>query len=282
MANCKVFISKRKIDEIHQDCVKRTLSLMHLEEIIMPTDKILVDLNLLLDEDYKLGNISDPRTCEGIIDFLINNLNITPKNLIVGDGGYPSETAGAIIRLKLPEMAEKYGFKVIDLNSDGQIKNVKPKSPLSLKKVNIAKTAMEVDVIISVPSLKTHSMAITTLSIKNLMGTIQPKGHMHSDLHKKLADLYSIFHPRVKLAIIDGFIGSDGMEEGGTPIVMDLLIAGTDPVAVDTVGSTVIGYSIEQCKYLQFCNNKSLGECDLSKIEIIGKSIDSVKRKFRR
>lgn len=277
-----VILLKRKKEETYQETIKRALSQLELSASIKPSDRVLVDLNLLLDEDYELGNITDPRTCEGIVAYLINELGVNPQNIYVGDGGYPAETPGAIKRLKLPEMAEKYGFNVIDLNKDEQIRNIKPKNPLSLSKVNISKTAMDVDVIISVPSLKTHSMAITTLSIKNLMGCITPKGGMHSNIHKKLADLLSIFRPRFKLSVIDGFIGSDGYEEGGSPIKMDLVIAGTDPVAVDTVGSAVMGYGVDECQYLKYCCDKGLGECDLTKIQVVGESFDSVKKKFNR
>lgn len=277
-----VILLKRNKEETYQEAVKRALSQLELKDFIKSSDRVLIDLNLLLNEDYMRGNITDPRTCEGVVTYLITELGVLPQNIFVGDGGYPMETSGAIKRLKLPEMAEKYGFNVIDLNKDQQIKDIKPQNPLSLKKVNICKTAMDVEVIISVPSLKTHSMAVTTLSIKNLMGCITPKGGMHSSLHKRLADLFSIFHPRVKLAIIDGFIGSDGYEEGGSPIEMDLVIAGTDPVAVDTVGSAIIGYGIDECRYLKYCDEKGLGECDLTKIKIIGESIDSVKQKFDR
>ncbi|MHA1870253.1 MAG: DUF362 domain-containing protein, partial [Promethearchaeota archaeon] len=170
----------------------------------------------------------------------------------------------------------------IDLNKDEKVENVIPENALALKKINIAKTAMDADVIISVPSLKTHSMAITTMSIKNLMGTILPKGIMHSQIHKKLADLLTIFKNKRKLAVVDGFIGSDGIEEGGSPIKMDLVIIGEDFVAVDTVGSTIIGYTPDDCKYLKYAKQKGLGECDIQKIKIVGEPVSAVYRKFER
>ncbi|MHA1338580.1 MAG: DUF362 domain-containing protein [Promethearchaeota archaeon] len=105
---------------------------------------------------------------------------------------------------------------------------------------------------------------------------------MHSNLHKKLADLLSAFYPKTKLAVIDGFIGSEGSEEAGQPVEMGVIVAGTDFVAVDTVGSKIIGYSINECKYLKYCAQKGLGVCDLNKIKIIGDPISSVYKKFRR
>ena len=61
---------------------------------------------------------------------------------------------------------------------------------------------------------------------------------------------------------------------------MDLIIAGRDPVAVDRVGSKIIGYSVDKVKYLKFGEQKGLGTANLDEIEIIGKSIEEVYHKF--
>jgi len=111
---------------------------------------------------------------------------------------------------------------------------------------------MDASCIISVPSLKTHNLARTTLSMKNMMGTIMPKSIMHSSIHKKITDLVSVLRPKMKFQIIDAIIGSDGWELGGKPIQMDLIIAGEDPVAVDRVGSAIMGYGVDKVKYLKY------------------------------
>lgn len=63
---------------------------------------------------------------------------------------------------------------------------------------------------------------------------------------------------------------------------MNLIIASTDPVAVDAVGAAVMGVSPLEVKHLLLSEKKGLGTCDLEKIEIVGESIERVKRKFRR
>ena len=63
----------------------------------------------------------------------------------------------------------------------------------------------------------------------------------------------------MKFQIIDGIIGSRGSELGGKPVKMDLIIAGKDPVAVDRVGSEIIGYSIDKVEYLKYCEKKGIG-----------------------
>ena len=168
----------------------------------------------------------------------------------------------------------------MNLNNDEIINNIEIVEPLALKTVNIAKTTIDASCIISVPSLKTHNMARTTLSMKNMMGTIMPKSIMHSNIHKKIADLVSVLRSKMKFQIIDGVIGSSGWEMGGKPIQMDLIIAGEDPVAVDRVGSAIMGYGIDEVKYLKYGEQKQLGTANLDEIEIVGKSIEEVYHKF--
>ena len=128
--------------------------------------------------------------------------------------------------------------------------------------------------------LKTHSMAKTTLSMKNMMGIIFPKSIMHSKIHEKIADLVSVLRSKMKFQIIDGIIGSNGSELGGKPIQMDLIIAGEDPVAVDTVGSVVMRFNPDKIGYLSYAEKKGLGTADLNDIEIIGSKIEEVAAKF--
>lgn len=69
-------------------------------------------------------------------------------------------------------------------------------------------------------------------------------------------------------------------ELGGSPVQMDLIMAGEDPVGVDTVGSAIIGYTPKEARYLKYGEQKGLGIADLSNIEIIGAPIEEVYHKF--
>ena len=275
----KVYIIKRRPEESNQQVVLRTLRMVPLKDIINQTEeKILINPNWVNSDHSNTGNVTSTDTIEGIILYLIDENKIDPDKLIVADGGsFGTDRCmevNDVFRLK------EYGVKVYNLNDDPIIKNIKISNPDVLKTVDIVKTALDVSCIISVPSLKTHSMAKTTLSMKNMMGLIYPKGIMHSKLHRKIADLVSIFREKMKFQVIDGIIGSNGSELGGKPVNMDLIIAGEDPVAVDRVGSDIMGKEPDVVKYLGFAEKKGLGTAHLDEIEIIGEPIDVVKRNF--
>ena len=273
----KVFIINKKTDESDQELVFRTLTLASMKTIINSTEKkILIKPNWVCDDKANTGNVTSTDTVEGIVKYLLTESNITPERIIVADGGQTSSTQRAI-ELNNVSMLEKYGILIADLNQDDRINNVKINNPLALNTVNVAKIVQDVSCIISVPSLKTHSMAGSTLCMKNMMGALLPKGIMHSKIHKKIVDLTSLFRSKMKFQVIDGIIGSDGFEIGGSPIKMDLIIAGEDPVAVDSVGSAIIGRSPN---YLKIAEKKGLGIANLNNIEIIGSPIEEVFRKF--
>jgi uncharacterized protein (DUF362 family) len=114
-----------------------------------------------------------------------------------------------------------------------------------------------------------------------MMGAITPKGSMHTGhLSKNIADLASIVRPSV--TVIDGIIAGEGHETSGNPVKMGLVIAGIDPVSVDSVGAAVMGVSPETVNHLRYAENKGLGTRDLNQIEVVGQKIDDVMKKFRR
>lgn len=276
----KVYVIRKDSIETVQDVVLRTLRQIPLKTIVTPSEtKILINPNWVNTDHFNTGNVTSTDVLEGIIMYLINEAEINPKKITVADGGTFGNSE-KFFKLNDTFRLEKYGITLMNLNNDDLVNEVEITNPLSLRTVNIVKTAMEASCIISVPSLKTHSMAYTTLSMKNMMGTIMPKSIMHSNLHKKIADLVTVLRSKMKFQIIDGIIGSNGSELGGKPIQMDLLIAGEDPVAVDTVGSAIMGFGLDRVKYLKFGEKKGLGIADLDQIEIVGSEISDVYHKF--
>jgi len=85
---------------------------------------------------------------------------------------------------------------------------------------------------------------------------------------------------RPHLGVVDGFVAMH--REGprhGTPIRLGTVIAGTDPVAVDAVAATVMGFDPRQIGYLQYAQEAGLGVADIEAISIVGDPIATVRRK---
>ena len=247
-----------------------------VDGVLSESKPILIKPNYINSEHPSTGITTDCRVIEGIVKFL-RGRNI--EKIIIGEGSGWADTFQAFKVAGVDAVAERWDLELIDLNKDEFIE-VNPPNPLALKKVKIAKTALE-STIISVPKLKPHRIATVTLSLKNMMGALASKGSMHrGNLSKNIADLASILTPSI--SVVDGIIAGEGHETSGDPIEMNLVIAGTDPVAVDSTGAVVMDIAPADVKHLRFAEKKGLGTCNLGEITILGEPMERVKRKFRR
>jgi len=241
----------------------------------VPADRpVLIKPNYINARHPSTGITTDSRVIEGVVKFLKMH---GVEDIIIGEGSGFADTFEAFKVAGVDAVAERWNVKLVDLNRD-EFVEIEPKNPLALRKVKIAKTALE-STIVSVPKLKPHRLARVTLSLKNMMGAVTPKGSIHNPLSEKIVDLVSIIKPSV--AVIDGIIAGEGHETSGNPVVMNIVIAGTDPVAVDAVGSAVMGIPPNTVKHLRLAEKRGLGTCNLDRIEVVGEPIEKVRRKFR-
>lgn len=258
-----------------QDMAVEALEMVDGQEALSEEKPFLIKPNYLNASHPSTGITTDSRVIDGVARFLKQH---GAKEIVVGEGSGFADTFEAFRIAGVDAVAKRWNIKLVDLNKDDFIQ-VSPPKPFSLKRVKIAKTALE-STIVSVPKLKLHRIAGVSLSLKNMMGGMTPKGSMHSNFNSNIADLASIIKPSI--AVIDGIIGGEGHESSGNPVQMNLVIAGLDPVAVDTVGAAVMGIPPRDVKHLLLAEKKGLGTCDLNQIKIVGEPIERVRKNFRR
>ena len=119
---------------------------------------------------------------------------------------------------------------------------------------------------VNIPKLKTHSMTVVTLGIKNQWGFV-PHGdriadHNHN-LHSKLVDVLALVRPDVTL-----IEGVEGTIYGHYPPLaladkcvrpFRVLIGGLNVVAADAVGAKVFGLGIENVPHIKLAIERGLG-----------------------
>jgi len=237
---------------------------------------VLIKPNYVVAKHPSTGITTDSRVLESIIEFVKKS---GVKDIVVGEGG-AGDTERAFDVVGIREVTSRQEVRLVNLNRDSRV-TVRIPQPLALKEVGVAETALESTCIINVPKLKVHHMAVVTLCMKNLMGLILPKSIMHSQINERIIDLASLFNDKVKMNVIDGFVGAEVDETSGSPVEMNLVIAGRDMVAVDAVGTAVMGIDPRKIRYLSLAEEKGLGVSNIKEIEVLGESIEDVKRKFR-
>ena len=140
--------------------------------------------------------------------------------------------------------AQSAGAHAVILGNDSSDYVARSVSGVSLTTAEIAKVLDQADVLINVPKLKTHSGAGVSASLKNHLGTARDRGAIHSaGLSQAIADLNtcSAIRGKHRLSIVDAI--EPMVTEGpstGTHASYNGILAGTDPVAVDYIGTQII------------------------------------------
>jgi len=85
------------------------------------------------------------------------------------------------------------------------------------------------------------------------------------------------------LNVVDGLIAMEGDGPiAGTPVGLNMLMAGTDAVAVDTIAARIMGIDPTEVLSLCLAQGMGLGVWDEKDITVLGKSIEEVRRPFTR
>jgi uncharacterized protein (DUF362 family) len=136
--------------------------------------------------------------------------------------------------------------------------------------------------VISAAKMKTHMATKVTLGMKNMFGLLPDKfkGKFHMNgISKVVVDINTVIKPA--LTVIDGFVAMEGRgPTDGTPVKMDLIIAGKDVVATDATAARVMGFDPHEISHIRTAAQKGLGNID--NIEIVGSKLEDVKRVFKR
>ena len=213
-------------------------------------------------------------------------LRLGASRVLVGDGPALDRDTEAILEsVRLREYLGSLTDIFVDLNTDDVQLVPLPTRASRLKGLYLPKTVLGVDVVVSMPKLKTHRWAGVTLSLKNMFGVVPgscygwPKNVLHwAGIDRAILDINAAVRP--DFAIVDGIIGMEGNGPiQGTPKSCGILIFGDDPVAVDATCCRVMGLAPEKIRYVADAGTM-LGHVKTNKIQQVGESIETVRSPF--
>ena len=179
----------------------------------------------------------------------------TRAQIVIADGCGSGKTPKVFKKLGYADLADKYGLKLIDLN-DGETITLKNDKALLLKEFHMSKIVRNAFVI-SLPVLKDHSFTKTTIAMKNMFGIASGmfyagswnKSKLHStSTDKSVVDV--CLYKKPDLSVVDASVALEGMHLSGRHNKMGLILAGFDTVAVDTIGSKLLGHDPKKMPYL--------------------------------
>ncbi len=145
----------------------------------------------------------------------------------------------------------------------------------ALTTVKVMKEVMACDVLINLPSAKSHSATGVSFGMKGLMGVIWDRGYFHSrvDLHQAIADLCTVIKPHLIILDASRALLTGGPSGPGTIKPLNTIVAGTDPVAVDACGAQLAlwynkQFEAKHIKHILAGEQMGLGTARLDELRI--------------
>jgi uncharacterized protein (DUF362 family) len=251
-------------------------------QIIPPNSRVLIKPNLTAEENlWEKGILTGPVFMQALVEEV---QKANPAEVIIAEAiAIGLNTKKAFAANGYEEVARVTGARLMDLY-DGEFEEIKTPEGGILKSVHVSKEVLRTDFFINAPVLKTHFASTITAAMKNLKGTTtydEKKRFHYLGLNKAVAELNAVLKPH--LIVVDALIALEGDGPiAGTPVGLNLLLAGTDAVAVDTIAARIM--DIEPTEVLALCLAQGMGYgiWDEKEIQILGRSIKEVRRPFVR
>lgn len=239
--------------------IKKALDLISAKDVLEKQEKIIIKPNLVTDD---LPPVTTDVNCvEAIVRYC---LDCSQAKIIIAEGSGGCDTIKAFNKLGYGELAKKYKLSLFDIDREGIFNLADPKAFI-YKEIKLPKTLLD-GYLISVPVLKDHSITCTTLSLKNMIGLLPEeyysgfwsykKSNVHKiDVDKAIIDVNRYRKP--DLCVIDGRIGQKRCHLSGPPCdpPKNVILASYDPIAIDIVGSSILGWDYQNIKYLRYARD---------------------------
>jgi uncharacterized protein (DUF362 family) len=145
-----------------------------------------------------------------------------------------------------------------------------------LDRVEVIKEVLDSPVLISLPQAKSHSTTGVSMGIKGLMGLIWDRWSFHSryNINQALADLATVLRPKLTVLDATRALTTGGPSGPGEVVKPNLVIAGIDPIAVDSFGVGVAPWYGQQFRgrqvdHLAAAGQRGLGKVDTEQLNIL-------------
>ncbi|MCF8026131.1 MAG: DUF362 domain-containing protein [Desulfobacteraceae bacterium] len=262
----KVGVLKSSLDNLKPD-VDRLLEMIGYR----PSDKkrVLLKPNIVVNARPEHGAATHP----GLIEALARWFQKKGKEVVVaeGTGIYSSDKAFArlVKDAGYAYLRDKLGIPLVNLEQEKR-----REVTWAFDRIALPELLWECEYV-NVPTLKTHVQTTVSLAVKNQKGLIpmETKKRFHQKgLHERIYELSRTVKP--DLTLVDGFYCIEGDGPTGPPAgtvkKMDLLLGGTDMMAVDNISARIMDFDVQQIRHLEAMDD----------IEIIGEPPDRVRSDF--
>jgi len=210
-------------------------------EAVRSRSRVVIKPNLLAPARPEKAMVTHPLVVKGVAEYCLH------KGACVQISD--SQAMGTFDRV-LKESGLEKALKGMGVVCKEFKESVKVDIGEPFNKIEIAKDALDADVLINLPKLKTHVQMRMTLGVKNLFGCVvglrKPEWHFRTGVNREaFAQLLVRIHNAVRpsLTIIDGILAMEGEGPGrsGRPRELGVLAGSNDAVALDMTICRMLG-----------------------------------------
>jgi uncharacterized protein (DUF362 family) len=257
--------------------------------------KVLVKPNVVTTDNPAAATHVD--TIRAILDFLKPHVK---SQIIIGESSAVGNPMPGFQLNGYTALEKEYNCKLVNLNEQSFEYRYVIGRGNAPTPVRIISTFLDPDTyIISAAKMKTHDRAVTTLSLKNiLMGSpiIDRQGNEKQKMHYVAPGTltaardgilhFNLFqlaqHTYPDMGVVDGFEAMEGNGPSwGTPISAKIALASTDCLAMDCLGTKLMGFDPSAILYLTSMGQAGMGQTDMGKIDVLGTPADQCQYHFK-
>jgi uncharacterized protein (DUF362 family)/Pyruvate/2-oxoacid:ferredoxin oxidoreductase delta subunit len=256
--------------------LRRSIDLIGgIQTFVKQGSRVLLKPNLLFGKSPEKAVTTHPSIVRGMI------------HIVREAGGIPSVGDSPSVG-SLTWTAEKAGIKAIaDEMKCPLVEFNRPVIPprgggRTFKQIEVDQAVLEADVVINLPKLKTHSLTLLTLGVKNLFGCVpgpkKPLWHLKAGRNQEtfakiLVDIYEVIRP--SLTLLDGIVGMEGNgPNSGRPIPIGLILASGDSLNLDQIVCDLLGISRESLLTNRVAIEQGMGK---ETIQVLGEEAEDVR-----
>lgn len=265
--------------------VKEAVDLLGgMEHFVQPGESVLLKPNLLSPRPPESAVCTHPAVVEAVAGLT----TAAGGKCALGDspslsGETPDSFRELIRTTGMLDAIERTGIDLLRFDDSGVEREIP--DALVFRRILLSSALQGAEVLINLPKFKTHELTLLTGAVKNLFGCVPGRRKIEFHLQagadpvmfsQMLVDLLRAVRP--SLNIMDGIVGMDGQgPSAGRRRTFGVILASTDPVALDAVACMVAGVEPMIIPALRLASEQGVGIADPVMIEVIGASVEEVR-----
>lgn len=258
------------MDSSYENCHEAVERIFHLFPLELEGKRTVIKPNVLRSAIPEEGITTHPAVLKAVIQEVVKR---HPASLIVGDN--PGVFSYGMNEKAFEDTGLMEAAGIYYRNLSAETVSMEINSSY-IEHALISRAILDAEVYISVPKFKTHGLTGLSGAIKNNFGLLA--GALKAETHKRAGNPFNFAEAMVEvfairipdLVIVDGVLAMEGNGPASKDLVnLGKIIAGADPVAVDTVIAHMMGFP-DLPRTIELAAAKGYGISELSRINIDG------------